>query len=61
MVRFRLASIPDAGDEAAEGARRGCDHAILQASPAGQPVYETMGFTHLGNYTQLEGPPTADA
>jgi GNAT superfamily N-acetyltransferase len=45
----------------AEGARRGCDHAILQASPAGQPVYETMGFTHLGNYTQLEGPPAADA
>lgn len=41
-----------------EGVRRGCDHAILQASPAGQPVYEEMGFVHVGRYVQLEGPPT---
>ena len=40
-----------------EGMQRGCDHAILQSSPAGQPVYEAMGFTHLGYYVQLEGPP----
>jgi N-acetylglutamate synthase len=40
-----------------EGIRRGCDHAVLQSSPAGQPVYEAMGFTHLGSYVQLEGPP----
>jgi len=40
-----------------EGLRRGCDHAILQASTAGQPVYEAMGFVHVGRYVQLEGPP----
>jgi GNAT superfamily N-acetyltransferase len=39
------------------GRQRGGDHAILQASPAGQPVYEMMGFTHLGRYVQLQGPP----
>ena len=41
----------------AEGVRRGCDHAVLQSSPSGQPVYEAMGFVHLGRYVQLEGPP----
>lgn len=43
----------------AEGQRRGCDHAILQASAAGRPVYEAMGFVHLGRCVQLEGPPAA--
>lgn len=41
-----------------EGIRRGADHSILQASPAGRPVYERMGYVHLGDYVQLEGPPT---
>jgi GNAT superfamily N-acetyltransferase len=41
----------------AEGARRGCTQAILQASDAGYPVYREMGFVDLGRYVQLEGPP----
>lgn len=40
-----------------EGARRGCDHAILQASELGAPVYRAMGFVDIGHYVQLEGPP----
>lgn len=42
-----------------EGVRRGCDRATLQASSAGRPVYERMGFVHLGDYDMLEGPPNA--
>jgi len=42
----------------AEGARRGCTHSILQASESGYPVYCKMGYTDLGRYVQLEGPPT---
>ena len=45
----------------AEGARRGCTHSVLQASPSGYPVYRRMGFTDLGRYVQLEGPPPASA
>lgn len=41
----------------AEGARRGCSHAALQASQAGYPIYKRMGFVDLGVYAQLEGPP----
>lgn len=41
-----------------EGARRGCDHAILQASELGAPVYRAMGFVDIGRYVQLEGPPS---
>lgn len=40
-----------------EGSRRGCTHAILQASGSGYPVYRRMGFVDLGRYVQLEGPP----
>jgi N-acetylglutamate synthase len=40
-----------------EAVRRGCDHAILQSSSAGRPVYEALGFRELGRYVQLEGPP----
>jgi GNAT superfamily N-acetyltransferase len=45
----------------AEGARRGCTHSVLQASPKGYPVYQRMGYVDLGQYTQLEGPPTHTA
>jgi hypothetical protein len=38
-----------------QGARLGCDHAVLQASPSGAPVYHAMGFVDLGRYIQLEG------
>jgi N-acetylglutamate synthase len=41
----------------AEGAERGCDHSILQASEMGAPVYRAMGYVDIGNYVQLEGPP----
>ena len=41
----------------AEGARRGCTNATLQASDSGYPVYRRMGFVDLGRYVQLEGPP----
>ena len=40
-----------------EGARRGCSHAVLQASESGYPIYRRMGFVDLGRYVQLEGPP----
>ena len=42
-----------------EGARQGCDHACLQASELGAPVYRSMGFVDVGRYVQLEGPPVA--
>ena len=45
----------------AEGARRGCTHAVLQSSESGYPVYRRMGFTDLGRYAQLQGPPRASA
>ena len=40
-----------------EGRRRGCDHAALQASELGAPIYRSMGFVDVGRYIQLEGPP----
>lgn len=40
-----------------EGARLGCDHACLQASELGAPIYRSMGFVDVGTYVQLEGPP----
>ena len=40
-----------------EGARSGCDHACLQASELGAPIYRAMGFVDVGRYVQLEGPP----
>jgi predicted acetyltransferase len=40
-----------------EGRRQGCDHAALQASELGAPIYRSMGFVDVGQYVQLEGPP----
>jgi hypothetical protein len=39
------------------GAAYGGDHAALQASELGAPVYRAMGFVDIGRYVQLEGPP----
>jgi hypothetical protein len=39
------------------GADLGGDHAALQASELGAPVYRSMGFVDIGRYVQLEGPP----
>lgn len=39
------------------GAVLGGDHAALQASDLGAPVYRSMGFVDIGRYLQLEGPP----
>ena len=33
-----------------EGQARGCDLICLQASPAGRPVYERLGFEAIGEY-----------
>ncbi len=41
------------------GAERGGDHAALQASELGAPVYRSMGFVDVGRYVQLEGPPAS--
>ncbi len=42
------------------GRRRGCDHAVLQTSPDGYPVYRSMGFVDVGDYRQLEWAGGAD-
>lgn len=39
-----------------EGAGRGCDHSVLQASELGAPVYRAMGFVEVGDYVQLTPP-----
>lgn len=41
-----------------EGVRRGAVRSILQASPAGLPVYERMGYVQLGTYLNLVGEPS---
>ena len=64
---YNVATLPDArgrGVGAAAtwaaviaGREMGADHATLQSSPSGYPVYAGMGFVDLGRYEQWEGPP----
>lgn len=66
---YNVATLPDArgrGVGAAAtwaavmaGREMGADHATLQASPSGYPVYAQMGFVDLGRYEQWEGPPAS--
>ncbi|MBK5333080.1 MAG: GNAT family N-acetyltransferase [Ilumatobacteraceae bacterium] len=39
------------------GREMGAEHATLQSSPSGYPVYARMGFVDTGRYEQWEGPP----
>jgi GNAT superfamily N-acetyltransferase len=41
------------------GRDMGAEHAILQSSSSGYPVYSRMGFVDVGRYEQWEGPPVA--
>jgi GNAT superfamily N-acetyltransferase len=41
------------------GREMGAEHAALQSSAAGHPVYTRMGFVDVGRYEQWEGPPVA--
>jgi len=40
----------------ADGAGQGAATAVLQATPAGYPVYTRMGFTHAGDYLLWDFP-----
>ena len=39
----------------AEGARRGCEVASLQASTMGRPIYERLGFAHVADFVPYLG------
>ena len=39
------------------GLEMGAEHAALQSSASGYPVYAQMGFVDVGRYEQWEGPP----
>ncbi len=39
------------------GRGMGAEHATLQSSSSGYPVYARMGFVDVGRYEQWEGPP----
>lgn len=66
---YNVATLPDArgrGLGAAAtwaavmaGGEMGAEHAALQSSPSGYPVYARMGFVDVGRYEQWEGPPVA--
>jgi GNAT superfamily N-acetyltransferase len=64
---YNVATLPDArgrGVGAAAtwaavmaGREIGAEHAILQSSSSGYPLYSRMGFVDVGRYEQWEGPP----
>ena len=64
---YNVATLPDArgrGVGAAAtwaavmaGREMGAEHATLQSSASGYPVYARMGFVDVGRYEQWEGPP----
>jgi len=66
---YNVATLPDARGRGAGAAATwaaviagrdfGADHAALQSSASGYPVYSRMGFVDVGRYEQWEGPPTA--
>ena len=66
---YNVATLPDArgrGVGAAAtwaavmaGREFGAEHATLQSSASGYPVYSRMGFVDVGRYEQWEGPPIA--
>ena len=59
VERFRRRGFGEAATWHAilEGLAVGCDHAILQASEMGRPIYERMGFRLVSPYLQFEGHP----
>jgi GNAT superfamily N-acetyltransferase len=66
---YNVATLPDARGRGAGAAATwaavmagrdlGAEHATLQSSPSGYPVYSRMGFVDVGRYEQWEGPPVA--
>jgi ribosomal protein S18 acetylase RimI-like enzyme len=43
----------------ADAKAAGCSHAVLQSSPAGHPVYESLGFRDFGRYRVYIAEPSA--
>jgi GNAT superfamily N-acetyltransferase len=64
---YNVATLPDARGRGAgtaatwaavmAGRKMGAEHATLQSSTSGHPVYARMGFVDGGRYEQWEGPP----
>jgi GNAT superfamily N-acetyltransferase len=66
---YNVATLPDARGRGVGAAATwaavmagrdfGAEHATLQSSASGYPVYSRMGFVDVGRYEQWEGPPIA--